>query len=102
MIISKNKTHNARLNIIFMILNSLVLTLILFYVNGDYHDVLWIKDPTNWIVFTLYTAAFIVIQVIHNQLLLRNYDGEYDSAPSTIMGIPLGLLIIFLMYIFKG
>jgi len=56
--------NNESLKFILPLLNALLLTLFLFYIDEGFYDFRWMLNIGNWIVFLFYIAAIYVVQLI--------------------------------------
>jgi len=59
-LLHKNETEKF----ILPVLNAMVITLFLFYIDEGFYDFRWMLNIGNWIVFLVYVAAIYGIQLI--------------------------------------
>jgi hypothetical protein len=74
-------------------ITALVTTFLLFFIDEGYFDLRWMKAAYNWIWFTVYVSAFVLLQYA-GYLLLWWYKGEDKTLISCITGILAGFVII--------
>jgi hypothetical protein len=78
-------------------LSAIGITLILFFIDEGYYNFNWMMNIGNWIAFLIYVTGLLVGQFLSNYFILRKYKGEKKTLLTTIIGIPIGILMIFIL-----
>lgn len=78
-----------------MIISSIIVTLILLFVDEGYYNFSWMLNIGNWIVGTAYVAIITLIQVAIYKLILFPLSGTSRTGLSIGLGIFLTLAILF-------
>jgi len=86
---AKNSAHAG-----IILLVSLGVTLLLFFVDEGYYDFRWMKDPRNWLAFLIYTTALTAGQVVVHEIVLRKYFGVYKPILTHVGGVVLGMIVL--------
>lgn len=74
---------------------SVLLTTFLFYIDEGYNNFNWTRNLGNWIMFVAYAGSMFLGQTITDKLILKKYTGTSKPILTSVIGIPLGVLILF-------
>lgn len=78
------------------LLNALMITLFLFYIDEGFYDFRWMLNFGNWIVFLVYVAAIYGVQLLLTLPLFR-FSPQFILIVTRIILIILGLLFLVLI-----
>lgn len=91
-----DKTNTAKTFGIQLII-AIVLTNILFFIDEGYYSFVWMTQPGNWFVFSLYVGIIVLFQWILYLLINQFYFGRFQLLLSSFLGVVLGLILLFSM-----
>ncbi len=76
---------------------TLLIVMILFYVDEGFYDFRWMADPGNWIVFCFYMAALYPIQFLITRFLFRKQKGVMKILLLTLsaIGFTIAMMVLF-------
>lgn len=74
---------------------SVLLTTFLFYIDEGYYNFNWTRNIGNWIMFVVYAGSMFLGQTLTEKFILKKYTGNSKSILTSLIGIPLGVLILF-------
>ncbi|MDX2196546.1 MAG: hypothetical protein NW207_09020 [Cytophagales bacterium] len=83
----------------FYIINTLLVTLFLFYIDEGYYNFKWMKNPLTWIGYFIYCLAIFSGQLLASDLLLKKYSGLAKILASIIIGTFLGIGLLYAPFI---
>jgi hypothetical protein len=86
-----NKFSSAAINLIVAV----VLTTFLCFIDEGYYNFNWTKQLWNWVFFVIYVASMLLGQAITQKLILKKYTGKSKTLLTSLIGIPLGLAMLF-------
>lgn len=96
---SQITTPSPERTYLFPITSAIILTFCLFFIDEGYYDLRWMKSSYNWLIFSLFVGGFFLGQAFIAAFLLKNTTGIKKKALVTVLGLPLGVvLIMILMY----
>ena len=83
---------------VISLFTSILLIFFLFYIDEGYYNFNWMSNFGNWIAFIIYLAVFSLGQIITFLFILKKYKGNYKTALTNLIGIPLGFISILLLF----
>ncbi len=93
----QTKTNKQELT---LLASTVVLTLLLFYIDEGYYNFKWMLQLSNWVAFIIYVAPIFSIQLVVLKLLGNKFSYQTASIFSAIIGAVIGLILVisFLSY----
>ncbi len=76
------------------VLCSVLVTMLLFFIDEGAYNFDWMNSPGNWIAFLIYFIGLLFGQAIASVLLLANYKGKHKTLYACLLGIPVGLTLL--------
>ncbi len=83
-------------NLFVYITFAILLTIFLFYIDEGYYSFAWMAEPGAWFVFSIYSFAFLVVQLLADAFSFRNVTG-LKKAITTISILFAALFLIVLL-----
>ena len=95
----KEYTYNNEVNkvaIPFILLVSVSLTFLLFFIDEGYYDLRWAKSSQNWIIFFLFVSGLFIGQSIIDAFCVKNWEGKRRKLAVLGLGLPLGIVFTYI------
>ena len=73
---------------------SVLITLLLFYIDEGYYNFNWMTHIGNWFPFIIYVSVIFSGQLLFSILILKNYHGFGKTLLSVIGGTTIGILLL--------
>lgn len=90
------KTTNEG-HLIALLVSSLMITTVLFYLDEGYYNFNWMGNPGNWMMFILYSGIFFSCQVLVSKFIFKRHLGMNNTISSILVG---GVTVAILIIIF--
>jgi hypothetical protein len=84
-------------NIYSPLVSTILIVLLLFFIDEGYYSFQWMFDWANWIAFVLYLIIIFPSQWLISRFLLSSLHGIKKTWVLIFTGIPITLLIAFLI-----
>ncbi|MFA7326850.1 MAG: hypothetical protein WC121_09315 [Candidatus Kapaibacterium sp.] len=78
-----------------MVISSIIVTMVLLYVDEGYYNFNWMANIGNWIVGTFYAGVIFLIQLAIYKLILFPLKGTLRTGLSIGLGVFVTLVILF-------
>ena len=78
---------------------NVLVVLFLFFIDEGNFDFSWASNPGGWFAFGVYTVGILFCQCLTYLFILRKYKGEYKNTFTSLIGIPLGLILVIVMFL---
>ncbi len=78
-----------------MVISSIIVTLVLLYVDEGYYNFNWMANIGNWIVGAFYAGIITLIQIAIYKLVLFPLQGTLRTGLSIGIGVFVTLTILF-------
>jgi hypothetical protein len=69
----------------------------MFFIDEGHYNFQWTKDGWVWLLFFVYTGAAMAGQIITADLLLKNYKGKRKILYTNLIGLPLGIVGLWII-----
>jgi hypothetical protein len=76
------------------ILSNVLVVLFLFFIDEGNFNFDWALNPGGWFAFGAYFIGIQICQCLTYLFILKKYKGAYKNTLTSLIGIPLGLLLV--------
>lgn len=76
---------------------AVILTNLMFFIHEGNYNFLWINNLGNWLAFVLYISVMMLFQWTTYLLIKQLYFGRFQLLLSSLLGVALGLILLFLL-----
>jgi len=83
---------NKNLSLLFA--SSLLITMLLAFIDEGNYNFQWIYDFGSWIAFFMYSTVFFFFQFLVFQVLLKKYQKAGKVFLSILIGTAIGLIVM--------
>lgn len=77
--------------------SSILILMLLFYLDEGYNSFGWMKSVGNWIVFMIYLIPILILQWILYRLFPNQFPRSLRVFLASILGIPLAILAVVMV-----
>ncbi len=77
---------------------NLSIVLFLFFIDEGNFDFSWAFNPGGWFAFGYYFLGILFCQCLVYLFLLRRYKGSYKNTLTSVIGIPVGIILVILSF----
>lgn len=88
------RTPLASRDLLIPLISSLIITLILFYMDEGYYNFKWMLSWGNWIPFVIYVAIFFAVQLFLNWLIFHRLLGWNNGFALSMLSLVAGLIFL--------
>jgi len=93
--ISESTSFLSKINSTYLlIVSSLLITLLLSFIEEGNYNFQWIYDFGSWIAFFLYSIVFFFFQFLVFHIVLKKYQNAGKILLSILIGTSIGLLFM--------
>lgn len=93
-----NQTLFTRYSVSILLINAVIITCYLFYLDEGNFNFKWMLNLGSWVVFIPYAAVFFCGQFIVSKVVLRKKKGMVNTLGSAVIGgfgLAAALIFIF-------
>ena len=84
---------NERLNLLVPLVVSIVVVILLFFIDEGAYNFHWMLKPWNYYPFAVYVGGFMVGQLIVASFLFKKLNGLVGTVVVFLLGVPAGVLM---------
>lgn len=85
-------------DIIAGFINAILITFVLVYIDEGLYNFDWMKDPGNWFMCGIYILIIFPSQYLMSKYLFGSLDGYKKVAYVSLLGFPLTLFLLWLLF----
>jgi hypothetical protein len=80
---------------VIQVIIAILLTNFLFFIDEGFYSFQWMNNVGNWVAFALYVAVMVLFQWVTFLLIKQLYFGRFQLFVSSLLGVVLGLILLF-------
>lgn len=84
------------------LINAILITLVIIYVDEGFNSMHWIYDYTNWLMIAIYVIIIFPSQYLLSKYLFSSMLGYKKIAAVALLGFPITLFALWWLFNRKG
>lgn len=81
-----------------ILISNITVVLLLFFIDEGAFNFRWMSQPGNWFAFFIYFSGIFLCQYFVYAVILRKYKGKEKNLYTSLIGIPLGLIVVIVSF----
>jgi len=94
MVSTETNTPTKDNNLSLLIASSVLITMLLAFIDEGNYNFQWVYDFGSWIAFFMYSIVFFFFQFLIFKVILKNYQKAGKALLSILVGTIIGLMFM--------